>query len=78
MGAGHVEELNIITASLAQEKEQHQKALAELESKFHQKIIVEYEKAVTVKKYTEEMRESYEEKLKKATHCLQDAVCECS
>lgn len=72
--ADHIEEINIITASIAELKFEHQKALTKLETDFHQKIIVEYEKTSQVKKQMETMKDDYEVKLRKTAGHLQDTV----
>jgi cilia- and flagella-associated protein 57 len=64
MAARHVDELNILTANIAQEKDEHLKVLADVEAKFHQKIIAEYEKADSIKSQTYDMRTRYEDELK--------------
>ncbi|XP_059613536.1 cilia- and flagella-associated protein 57 [Phlebotomus argentipes] len=72
--ADHIDEINIITASIAELKFEHQKALTLLETDFHQKIIVEYEKTSQVKKLMETMKDDYEVKLRKTAGHLQDTV----
>lgn len=74
MEAFHIEELNIITANIAHTKEEHSKALMELEAQFHEKIIKEFEKSADIKKKMDDMREDYEIKLRKSAGCLQDTI----
>ncbi|GAB0089612.1 cilia- and flagella-associated protein 57 [Sergentomyia squamirostris] len=70
----HIEEINIITASIAELKFEHQKSLTQIETDFHQKIIVEYEKTSQVKKQMETMKDDYEVKLRKTAGHLQDTI----
>ncbi|XP_055686721.1 cilia- and flagella-associated protein 57 [Lutzomyia longipalpis] len=72
--ADHIEEINIITASISELKFEHQKALTQIETDFHEKIIVEYEKTSQVKKQMETMKNDYEVKLRKTAGHLQDTV----
>lgn len=49
-------------------------SLQDLESKYHEKIIIEYEKSASIRKTMDEMREDYENKLRKSAGCLQDTI----
>lgn len=70
----HIEEFNIITENIAETKEQHFKALNDLETDFHEKVIIEFEKSASIKKQMDDMREDYEQKLRKSAGCLQDTI----
>lgn len=74
MEAQHIEEFNIITENIAQTKDKHAKALMDLETDFHEKIIIEFEKSANTKKKMDDMREDYEMKLRKSAGCLQDTI----
>lgn len=70
----HIEEFNIITENIAETKDLHSKALIDLETDFHEKIIIEFEKSASIKKQMDDMREDYELKLRKSAGCLQDTI----
>lgn len=70
----HIEEFNIITENIAETKEQHAKTLADMETDFHEKVIIEFEKSASIKKQMDDMREDYEHKLRKSAGCLQDTI----
>lgn len=74
MESQHVEELNIVTKSIAELKEEHNKAIMDLEMDFYQKILVEYQKSTDIKSKMDAMREDYETKLRKSAGCLQDTI----
>ena len=74
MEAQHIEEFNIITDNIGQMKDEQNKALMDLETDFHSKIIIEYEKSASIKKEMDDMREDYEIKLRKSAGCLQDTI----
>lgn len=67
-------EFNILTENIAQTKDDHAKALMDLETEFHQKIIIEFEKSANIKQKMDDMREDYEVKLRKSAGCLQDTI----
>ena len=60
MEMAHLEEFNMITANIAQTKEEHQKEMMGFEAEFHEKIIIEYDKLALVKSRMDAMREDYE------------------
>lgn len=70
----HIEEFNIVTENIAEMKDEQAKALMALETDFHEKIIIEFEKSANVKRQMDEMREDYERKLRKSAGCLQDTI----
>lgn len=70
----HVEELNIVTKNVAQLKDEHNKAIMDLETDFHQKILIEFQKSSDIKAKMDAMREDYETKLRKSAGCLQDTI----
>lgn len=74
MEAQHVDEFNILTENIAQTKDEHAKALIDMETDFHEKIIIEFNKSAKVKKQMDAMREDYEVKLRKSAGCLQDTI----
>lgn len=74
MEANHIEEFNIITEQIAKTKDENDQALLDLETKFHEKIIIEYEKSKKIKTAMDDMREDYEQKLRKSAGCLQDTI----
>lgn len=74
MEAQHIEDFNIITENIAQTKDAHAKAQMDLETDFHKKIIIEFEKSTNIKKKMDDMREDYEMKLRKSAGCLQDTI----
>lgn len=74
MEAQHVDDFNILTENIAQTKDEHARALVDLETDFHEKIIIEFSKSANIKKQMDEMREDYEIKLRKSAGCLQDTI----
>lgn len=72
----HMEEFNLMTASIAQQKEDRQKEMMEFEAQFHEKIIMEYDKLSEMKQRMDQMREDYEVKLRRSAGCLQDTIGE--
>uniref|UniRef100_A0A182NUB5 WD_REPEATS_REGION domain-containing protein n=1 Tax=Anopheles dirus TaxID=7168 RepID=A0A182NUB5_9DIPT len=74
MEQAHTEEFNLITASIAQGKEDHQKEMMDFEAQFHEKIIMEYDKLTSMKSKMDTMREEYEVKLRRSAGCLQDTI----
>ncbi|XP_058450791.1 cilia- and flagella-associated protein 57 [Malaya genurostris] len=74
MEYAHLEECNLMTASIAQAKEDHQKEMMEFEAQFHEKIIMEYDKLSNLKQHMDQMREDYEVKLRRSAGCLQDTI----
>ncbi|XP_053692096.1 cilia- and flagella-associated protein 57 [Sabethes cyaneus] len=74
MEMAHVEECNLMTAGIAQAKEEHQKEMMDFEAQFHEKIIMEYEKLTNLKQRMDQMREDYEIKLRRSAGCLQDTI----
>ncbi|XP_035778469.1 cilia- and flagella-associated protein 57-like [Anopheles albimanus] len=74
MEQAHTEEFNLITASIAQAKEEHQKEMMDFEAQFHEKIILEYDKLTAMKSKMDAMREEYEVKLRRSAGCLQDTI----
>ncbi|XP_058814914.1 cilia- and flagella-associated protein 57 [Topomyia yanbarensis] len=74
MGLAHLEECNLMTASIAQAKEDHQKEMMDFEAQFHEKIIMEYDKLTNLKQQMDQMREDYEIKLRRSAGCLQDTI----
>ncbi|XP_058125091.1 cilia- and flagella-associated protein 57 [Anopheles ziemanni] len=74
MEQAHTEEFNLITASIAQAKEEHQKEMMDFEAQFHEKIILEYDKLSSMKSKMDSMREEYEVKLRRSAGCLQDTI----
>ncbi|XP_035915826.1 cilia- and flagella-associated protein 57 [Anopheles stephensi] len=74
MEQAHTEEFNLITASIAQGKEDHQKEMMDFEAQFHEKIIMEYDKLTSMKNKMDAMREEYEVKLRRSAGCLQDTI----
>lgn len=70
----HMEELNILTVSIAQTKDEHCKAMAELESHLNEKMICEFEKSSSIKKKMDDMKEDYEKLLRKSAGCLEDTI----
>nr|XP_029708990.1 cilia- and flagella-associated protein 57-like [Aedes albopictus] len=74
MEMAHMEEFNLMTASIAQQKEDRQKEMMEFEAQFHEKIIMEYDKLSEMKQRMDQMREDYEVKLRRSAGCLQDTI----
>ncbi|XP_065072592.1 cilia- and flagella-associated protein 57 [Ochlerotatus camptorhynchus] len=74
MELAHLEEFNLMTASIAQAKEDHQKEMMDFEGQFHEKIIMEYDKLTELKQRMDQMREDYEVKLRRSAGCLQDTI----
>ncbi|XP_055598286.1 cilia- and flagella-associated protein 57-like [Uranotaenia lowii] len=74
MEMAHMEEFNLMTASISQAKEEHQKEMMDLEAQFHEKIIMEYDKLTDLKSRMDQMREEYEVKLRRSAGCLQDTI----
>jgi len=74
--AAHADQLNELTTTISKANERHQRDVEELEANFNDKIIIEYENQKELQKQNEEMREEYEEKLKKSSSCLQDTIGE--
>uniref|UniRef100_A0A1Q3G5C9 Putative golgin subfamily protein n=1 Tax=Culex tarsalis TaxID=7177 RepID=A0A1Q3G5C9_CULTA len=74
MEMAHLEEFNLMTANIAQAKEEHQKELMDVEAQFHEKIIMEYDKLTNMKQRMDQMREDYEVRLRRSAGCLQDTI----
>lgn len=70
----HLEELNILTVSIAQTKDEHCKTMADLESHLNEKMIVEFDKSTSIKKKMDDMKEDYEKLLRKSAGCLDDTI----
>lgn len=70
----HVEELNIVTKNVSELRDEHSKAIMDLETDFYQKILIEYQKSTDIKSKMDAMREDYETKLRKSAGSLQDTV----
>lgn len=68
--------MNELTTQIAKLQEKHQRETEKLEANFNEKIIVEYENTAQIKQKMADMREEYEEKLKRSTNCLQDTIGE--
>lgn len=67
-------EINIIRAAIDEIKDENSRATLETESKFNEKIIIEFEKTAAIKTKMDEMKEQYEKLLRKSTGSLQDTI----
>jgi hypothetical protein len=72
----HVDQLNELTTTITKSNEKHQREVEVLEANFNDKIIIEYENQNKQLKKMDEMKEHYEEKLKRSSSCLQDTIGE--
>lgn len=70
----HADQLNELTTTITKSNEKHQRVVEELEASFNDKIIVEYENQNALKQQIENMKEKYEEKLKRSNISMQDAI----
>lgn len=70
----HVEELNLITANNAEAEGAHQKQLLDMETEFHRKIIVEYEKNKELSGSFNKLRDESNSKLRKTAGYLEDTI----
>lgn len=70
----HMEEINILTVSIAQMKDEHSRQLLEIEGNLNEKMIVEFEKSANMKKKMEDMKEEYEKLLRKSAGCLEETI----
>ena len=72
----HVDQLNELTTTIVKSRETHQRDVEKLEANFNEKIIIEYENQKLMQRNMDEMKEQYEEKLKRSSSCLQDTIGE--
>ncbi|XP_030372781.1 cilia- and flagella-associated protein 57 [Scaptodrosophila lebanonensis] len=70
----HTEEMNLITFQINDMKEDHRHQLETLANQYSERMLIEYQKFTNLRESMLELRESYEEKLKKSTGTLQDTV----
>lgn len=70
----HVEELNLITARNAEAEDAHQKKLLLMETEFHRKIIVEYDKNKELSASFHQLRDESNAKLRKTAGYLEDTI----
>lgn len=70
----HMEEINILTVSIAQTKDEHSKTISDIESNLNEKMIIEFEKSANMKLKMEDMKEEYEKLLRKSAGCLEDTI----
>lgn len=69
-----MEELNLITAKNAEAEDTHQKQLLSMETEFHRKIIVEYEKNKELQTNFNKLRDESNAKLRKTAGYLEDTI----
>lgn len=74
MEISHMEQINILTVSIAESKDTHFKDLHDIECKFNEKIICEFDKSVNMKSKMDVMREDYEKLLRKSAGYLEETV----
>ncbi|KAM7345855.1 testes of unusual size isoform 2-T2 [Cochliomyia hominivorax] len=70
----HTEEMNQITFQINEIKEEHRKQLDQLANQYSERMLIEYQKFSNLRESMLELRESYEEKLKKSSGTLQDTI----
>lgn len=70
----HVEELNVITAKNCEAQDAHQKHMLNMETEFHRKIIVEYEKNKELTASFNKLRDESNAKLRKTAGYLEDTI----
>ncbi|XP_023305499.2 cilia- and flagella-associated protein 57 [Lucilia cuprina] len=70
----HTEEMNQITFQINDLKEEHKKQLDNLANQYSERMLIEYQKFTNLRESMLELRESYEEKLKKSAGTLQDTI----
>lgn len=70
----HTDQLNELTTTITKSNEKHQRETEQLEANFNDKIIIEYDNQKIQLDKMEEMKEQYEEKLKRSNSCLQDTI----
>lgn len=69
-----MEELNLITSKNAESEDRHQKQLLDMETEFHRKIIVEYEKNKELLTNFHKLRDESNAKLRKTAGYLEDTI----
>lgn len=70
----HVEELNQTFAEINEMKAQHKQDMSNLGEQYSERMLTEYQKFSTLRENMIQMREGYEEKLRKSSMCLQDTI----
>ncbi|XP_061387739.1 cilia- and flagella-associated protein 57 [Musca vetustissima] len=70
----HRGEMNQITFQINEMKEEHKKQLDNLATQYSERMLIEYQKFTNLRENMLELRESYENKLKKSAGTLQDTV----
>lgn len=70
----HIAEMNQISFQINDLKEEHRKQLDNLANQYSERMLIEYQKFSNLRESMLELRESYEEKLKKSAGTLQDTV----
>ncbi|XP_073812366.1 testes of unusual size isoform X1 [Musca autumnalis] len=70
----HRSEMNQITFQINEMKEEHKKQLDSLATQYSERMLIEYQKFTNLRENMLELRESYENKLKKSAGTLQDTV----
>lgn len=74
MESDHIEELNLITAKNIEAQENHQRQLLEMETEFHRKIIIEYEKNKELQTSFNKLKDESQAKLRKTAGYLEDTI----
>lgn len=70
----HQEESNIIQATIEDIKDQHSRHFLELEAKYNEKIITEFDKTSALKTKIDNLKEEYEKLLRKSSGCLEETI----
>lgn len=70
----HIEELNLITAKNLEAQEAHQRQLLDMETEFHRKIIIEYEKNKELQTSFNKLKDESQAKLRKTAGYLEDTI----
>lgn len=70
----HTEEMNQVTFQINDLKEEHKKHLDQLANQYSERMLIEYQKFSKLRESMLELRESYEEKLKKSAGTLQNTI----
>lgn len=70
----HMEEINILTVSIAETKDEHSRTLLDIEGHLNEKMIIEFEKTANMQAKMNHMKEEYEKLLRKSAGCLEDTI----
>lgn len=70
----HVEELNQTFAQINEMKTEQKQAMSNLSEQYSERMLMEYQKFSTLRENMMQMRESFEDKLRKSSVCLQDTI----